>query len=55
MSIFTHIFRLLTQVYNRIEIHFMPVYVPTPEERADPVLYASNVRAVRVLLSSPNI
>lgn len=29
---------------NHVEVEFLPVYHPSPEEAADPVLYASNVR-----------
>jgi 1-acyl-sn-glycerol-3-phosphate acyltransferase len=34
----------LSQVFNRVQITYMPVYVPSDEERADPDLYAENVR-----------
>merc|ERR1712010_435640 len=36
--------RLFTQVYNCLTVEYLPVYHPTPEEKADPQVYASNVR-----------
>jgi len=39
-----HLLQLLTQVYNAAEIYYLPVYVPNEDEKADPALYASNVR-----------
>ncbi|XP_017779828.1 PREDICTED: lysophosphatidylcholine acyltransferase isoform X1 [Nicrophorus vespilloides] len=36
----------LTQVYSYCEIEFLPVYTPSEEEKRDPKLFASNVRAV---------
>ena len=35
-----------TQVYNRARIEYLPEYEPSAAEKADPDLYASNVRAV---------
>jgi lysophosphatidylcholine acyltransferase/lyso-PAF acetyltransferase len=40
----THIFRLLTQVYNSVEVNWLPVYYPSAAEQKDPKLYANNVR-----------
>jgi len=39
-------FRLLCQFVNKVEIIYLPVYHPSPEEIADPTLYANNVRNV---------
>ncbi|TMW48356.1 hypothetical protein DOY81_006582 [Sarcophaga bullata] len=36
----------MASFYSRCEIEFLPVYVPSEEEKADPNLYARNVRAV---------
>ncbi|TYZ65499.1 hypothetical protein PybrP1_008070 [[Pythium] brassicae (nom. inval.)] len=36
--------RLLCQVRNRLEVEFLPPYVPTRDEAAQPALYAENVR-----------
>ncbi|KAK2513475.1 Lpcat1 [Columba guinea] len=36
----------LCQFHNSVEIEFLPVYVPSEEERKNPVLYANNVRLV---------
>lgn len=36
----------LTQVTSQCEIEFLPVYRPSEQERRDPRLFASNVRAV---------
>jgi hypothetical protein len=38
-------FRFLTQFVNYCTITLYPVYTPSAEEKADPALYASNVRA----------
>ena len=39
-----HVILLLCQFVNWLEILWLPVYVPSEEEKADPKLYASNVR-----------
>uniref|UniRef100_A0A0X3NYX8 Phospholipid/glycerol acyltransferase domain-containing protein n=1 Tax=Schistocephalus solidus TaxID=70667 RepID=A0A0X3NYX8_SCHSO len=36
----------LLQPHNPVEIEFLPVYVPSEEEQADPQMYAQNVRAI---------
>ena len=36
----------LAQPFSRASLEFLPVYKPSPEEIADPKLYASNVRDV---------
>lgn len=36
----------LAQPFSRASLEFLPVYQPSPEEIADPKLYASNVRQV---------
>uniref|UniRef100_A0A8B9IVF8 Lysophosphatidylcholine acyltransferase 1 n=1 Tax=Amazona collaria TaxID=241587 RepID=A0A8B9IVF8_9PSIT len=36
----------LCQLHNSVEIEFLPVYIPSEEERKNPVLYANNVRRV---------
>jgi len=36
--------RMFFQVYNAMAVHYLPVYVPNDAERADPQLYADNVR-----------
>ena len=36
--------RMLTQFWNALSIEFLPVVVPTPEEKQDPVLFAARVR-----------
>lgn len=41
-----HALRTLTQIYNSLEVHYLPVYVPSEAECKDWMLYASNVRAV---------
>ncbi len=40
-----HIFRFLTQFVNYCELVMLPVYTPSAAEKADPQLFASNVRA----------
>lgn len=37
-------FRVMTQFYNRMEIQYLPTYYPNEAEKADPYLYAENVR-----------
>ncbi len=36
----------MSQPFTRAEIEFLPVYVPSEEERADAKTYARNVREV---------
>ena len=36
----------LSQPFTRAEVEYLPPYVPSHEERADPKLYAANVRAI---------
>ena len=40
------VIRLLTQFVNYAEVVYLPVYYPSPEEVADPELFAENVRTV---------
>ncbi len=39
-----HILLTLTELVHRVTVYQLPLYVPSEEERADPALYASNVR-----------
>lgn len=39
-----HIFMILCEPYSAVTCYELPVYYPTAEEQADPVLYARNVR-----------
>lgn len=39
-----HIWRLLSQFVNHVEIEILPPYYPSDAERRDPILYAENVR-----------
>ncbi|KAK9839254.1 hypothetical protein WJX81_004479 [Elliptochloris bilobata] len=41
-----HFLRLVTQFRTRLDIAILPPYTPSAEERADPKLYAANVRAL---------
>ena len=36
----------MVQPFTRASLEYLPVYHPSPEEVADPKLYANNVRAV---------
>ncbi|XP_067413518.1 lysophosphatidylcholine acyltransferase 1 isoform X3 [Emydura macquarii macquarii] len=36
----------LCQFHNSVEIEFLPVYIPSEEEKKNPSLYANNVRSV---------
>ncbi|PBJ69538.1 hypothetical protein BCY84_19612 [Trypanosoma cruzi cruzi] len=38
--------RTMCQVYNAVELTYLPVYDPSPEEQEDATLYAENVRRV---------
>ena len=38
------VWRMLCQVYNRLRVTYLPVYVPSDAEKANPDLYARNVR-----------
>jgi lysophosphatidylcholine acyltransferase/lyso-PAF acetyltransferase len=40
-----HLFRFLTQFVNYCELVMLPVYTPSAAEKADPQLFADNVRA----------
>lgn len=39
-----HIFRLMTQFYNNLEVTFLPIYVPSPVEKSNPELYSRKVQ-----------
>eukprot|EP01095_Lingulamoeba_sp_RSL-Kostka_P003947 TRINITY_DN15063_c0_g1_i1.p1 TRINITY_DN15063_c0_g1~~TRINITY_DN15063_c0_g1_i1.p1 ORF type:complete len:317 (+),score=97.39 TRINITY_DN15063_c0_g1_i1:65-1015(+) len=39
----THFFRVMTQFVNYCHVHYLPVYVPSEEEKEDPKLYALNL------------
>jgi 1-acyl-sn-glycerol-3-phosphate acyltransferase len=40
----SHVYQLLAQVFQQIEVTHFPYYYPTVQEKADPVLYTNNVR-----------
>eukprot|EP00276_Gloeochaete_wittrockiana_P025284 CAMPEP_0184370300 /NCGR_PEP_ID=MMETSP1089-20130417/162742_1 /TAXON_ID=38269 ORGANISM="Gloeochaete wittrockiana, Strain SAG46.84" /NCGR_SAMPLE_ID=MMETSP1089 /ASSEMBLY_ACC=CAM_ASM_000445 /LENGTH=175 /DNA_ID=CAMNT_0026712881 /DNA_START=517 /DNA_END=1044 /DNA_ORIENTATION=- len=44
INVFVHIFRMLTQFRNYVEVIHLPTYVPSTEEKNDLNLYAENVR-----------
>lgn len=39
-----HVFLMMCEPAHRVTCYQLPVYVPTAEEKSDPVLYANNVR-----------
>ncbi|KAK9843883.1 hypothetical protein WJX84_004630 [Apatococcus fuscideae] len=41
-----HMLRMLCQFSNSLEVEILPVYVPNSKEKADPKLYAENVRVL---------
>ncbi|KAG2438115.1 hypothetical protein HXX76_005724 [Chlamydomonas incerta] len=43
-----HIFLILTEPSFGVSVHVLPLYVPSQEEKADPALYAENVRQMMV-------
>ncbi|KAH7435885.1 hypothetical protein KP509_06G082600 [Ceratopteris richardii] len=44
-----HVALLLCQFVNFLEVIWLPLYIPSDEERSNPKLYASNVRAIMAL------
>jgi len=40
------VLRMLAQFVQYMEVEYLPVYVPSEEEKKDPVLYANNVREI---------
>ncbi|XP_078067034.1 lysophosphatidylcholine acyltransferase 2 [Mustelus asterias] len=42
-------FLTLCQPYTNVEVEFLPVYVPSDEEKCDPLLYGNRVRSVMAL------
>ncbi|XP_067914779.1 lysophosphatidylcholine acyltransferase 1-like isoform X1 [Heterodontus francisci] len=36
----------LCQLHNNVEMEFLPIYMPSEEEKKNPILYANNVRKV---------
>uniref|UniRef100_A0A8C3WKF2 EF-hand domain-containing protein n=1 Tax=Catagonus wagneri TaxID=51154 RepID=A0A8C3WKF2_9CETA len=36
----------LSQLFTRVEVEFMPVYIPNDREKRDPVLFANSVRVI---------
>ncbi|XP_065364797.1 lysophosphatidylcholine acyltransferase [Calliphora vicina] len=45
-GVFHLLWLTMASFFNRCEIEYLPVYVPSEEEKADPNLYARNVREV---------
>lgn len=45
-----HAFLMLCNLTHHVTCYELPIYMPSPEERQDPVLYASNVRQYMVSL-----
>ncbi|XP_072403492.1 lysophosphatidylcholine acyltransferase 2 [Chiloscyllium punctatum] len=45
----TLVFLTLCQPYSKVEVEFLPVYVPSEEEKCDPLLYGNRVRSVMAL------
>ncbi|XP_060555459.1 lysophosphatidylcholine acyltransferase 2-like isoform X3 [Ruditapes philippinarum] len=45
-GVFTLLWLTLCQFNTRLEIEYLPVYTPSEEEKADPKLFANNVRKV---------
>ena len=41
-----HLYRVASQFMSQVEIHWLPVYVPSEEEKKDRALYARNVQQV---------
>ncbi|KAM4708543.1 lysophospholipid acyltransferase LPCAT4 [Discoglossus pictus] len=45
-GVFKVLWLTMTQFYINLEIEFLPVYHPTPEERTNPVLYANKLQKI---------
>eukprot|EP00117_Sycon_ciliatum_P048182 scpid71029/ scgid6189/ Lysophosphatidylcholine acyltransferase 1; 1-acylglycerophosphocholine O-acyltransferase; 1-alkylglycerophosphocholine O-acetyltransferase; Acetyl-CoA:lyso-platelet-activating factor acetyltransferase; Acyltransferase-like 2 len=45
-SLWMSVFHTLCQFENEFEVEYLPVYTPNMEEKANPILYAHNVRQV---------
>ncbi|XP_069757667.1 lysophosphatidylcholine acyltransferase 2 isoform X2 [Narcine bancroftii] len=45
----TLMFLTLCQLHTKVEVEFLPVYVPNDEERCDPFLYGNRVRSVMAI------
>ncbi|XP_060693713.1 lysophosphatidylcholine acyltransferase 2 [Hemiscyllium ocellatum] len=45
----TLMFLTLCQPYSKVEVEFLPVYVPSEEEKCDPLLYGNRVRSVMAI------
>jgi len=45
-DVFILIWRTLAQFHNFVEIEFLPVYVPSEEEKKNPKLFALNVQKI---------
>lgn len=44
ISAVRHLLLMLTQPFHSVTCYELPIYFPSPEEKADPKLYATNVR-----------
>lgn len=44
MSTYWHFLRMMTQFKTHVDVTVLPVYKPSAAEKADPRLYAENVR-----------
>lgn len=40
------LWRTLTKGFSNVEVEYLPVYVPSEEEKQNPKLYAKNVQKV---------
>lgn len=47
IPVHVHLWRTLTQFTHHASVTYLPVYFPSVAERANPLLYAANVRKVR--------
>lgn len=42
-----HVFQLATQFLHTLEVIYLPVYLPSEEEKKNPQLFADNVQQVQ--------
>ncbi len=50
--VFTHLYQLLSNIYQEVEVLHFPTYYPTEQEKMDPLLYAKNVRQTMCTLAN---
>ena len=47
-SVMDHLFQTMSQPVNLMSVKYLPIYRPSDEEKADPAVFAENVKAMMV-------